>query len=361
MAKLAASSTSTTDMTNAVTDFSVDSKNLDHTTQGSNETIWDFSEAVQNLGYYFEIPELKKAIDALATWTTGKGWDAGDDMQMKVRIDNLDGWGEDTFQNIMWNMIVMKKIVGDSFAEIIRENGKLVNLKTISPERVRLILNKQGRIKRYDVRKESDGLFKAVKREDMLHLSNDRVGDQIHGTSVIDACKWVIDARNEAMNDERMIRHRELAMGVLEIDTDDPTKRNQITKQYQTAVDKGEVLVLPKGLAELKDANVTPRDRLEWIRYLENFFYQAVGIPKIILGGADQHTEAGGKIGYLTFEPVYVQEQTQLEGDLMRQIGIKIKLNRPASLGGTIQDDETKNTGQVAIQPNDVEATLTPE
>ena len=360
MAKLAASSTSTTDMTNAVTDFSVDSKNLDHTTQGSNETIHDFNEATQNFGYYFDTHELKEAANALAKWTVGKGFEV--DLATQPVLDNIDGWGEDTFQSIVWSLIVVKKIVGDSFAEIVRnDNGTLVNLLPVSPERVRLIIDKGGRIKRYDVRKTADGLFKPVKREDMLHLSNDRVADQIHGTSQVDACRWVVDAIQEARRDERKIRHRELAMGVLEVDTDDQTKRNKIKAEYQTAVDKGEVLVLPKGLAEIKDANSNPRDRLEWIKYLGGLFFEAFGVPKIIIGGADQHTEAGGKVGYITFEPTYVQEQTLLEADIWNQLAIRIKFNRPASLGGTVQEDEAKNTGQVGFQPNDAQATVTPE
>jgi len=172
--------------------------------------------------------------------------------------------------------------------------------------------------------------------------------------------KWVIDARNEALVDERMIKHRELALGVLYIDGDDVTKRNEIMRQYEKAVKNGEVLVLPKDIAELKDANVSPKERIEWIRYLENFFYQSSGVPKI-LTTSEGATEVGGKMGYLTFEPVYVMEQTLLEADLWNQMAIKVKFNRPPSLGGTVQEEEQANTGQTNIQPNDVAATMTPE
>jgi hypothetical protein len=41
------------------------------------------------------------------------------------------------------------------------------------------------------------------------------------------------------------------------------------------------------------------------------------------------------------------------------QQGIKITFNRPPSLGGMQPElDESKNTGQIGFQPNDVAATM---
>jgi len=359
MAKLSATQASTTNVAGSITEFSVDSAPLDAASD-LKETVWDFTDAAKNIGYYKDIPELKAVINTLATWTVGKGYEPEKgDTDLKQIIEHLSGWGEDTFQSIMWNLVVMKKIVGDSFAEIIKRDGVVINIKVISPERMRVVVGRNGMIKRYEVL-QANGKWKKMSPEDILHLCNDRIGDEIHGTSMIDSLKWVIDARNEALVDEKMIKHRELALGVLYVDTDDAAKREKIKTAYKDAVTKGEVLVLPKDLAELKDSNVSPKERLEWIRYLENFFYQASGVPRI-LTTSEGATEAGGKVGYLTFEPIYTREQTDLEADIWNQIAWVIKFNRPASLGGTIQQDEAKNTGQVGFQPNDVEATVTPE
>lgn len=358
MAELDIAKTSTTDLENSVEDYSVSAEDLDYASTGKGETYHYFAEATKNFGYYKKIPELKKAIDALALWAVGKGWES-EVKSDEVILNTIDGWGEDTIVSILWNLVVVKKIVGDSFAEIIREDDLLLNLKPISPERVRIVIDPQGRIKRYDVI-NNDGKWKSMEKEDILHLCNDRVGDEIHGVSVIDSCKWVIDARNEAMEDERKIKHRELALGVLYIDTENETKRDAIIKQYGDAVKNGEVLVLPKDTAELKDSGVSPKERLAWIQYLGNFFYQAVGVPKVI-ATSEGFTEAGGKVGFLTFEPVYTFEQTLLEGDMWNQLSIKIKFNRPPSLSGVVQEDETKNTGQLGFQPKDTEATITRE
>ena len=357
MAELDMSKSTTTNMSNNVRDFSVNSQSLDAAGE-SKETVWEFTEAKKNIGYYKSIPELKKAIDILATWTVGKGWETelyGD----TILLENLKGWGEDTIQSILWNMIVMKKIVGDSFAEIVRDDeGNLINLKPISPERIRIVTNEQGIIIRYE--QINRGKTKNFKPQNILHLSNDRIGDEIHGVSVIDACRWVIDARNEAMRDERMIKHRELAMGVLYIDADDTAKITAVKNAYGDAVKNGEVLVLPDKVARLKDSKVTPQNRMEWIRYLENYFYQAVGVPRI-MATSEGFTEAGGKVGFLTFEPIYTAEQTLLEGDMWMQLAIRIKFNRPPSLSGVVQEDEEKNSGQLGFQPKDTTATVSRE
>jgi hypothetical protein len=348
MGEYSVSSSTTTSMNDDSTlDYSVNAKALDWT--GSKEYEWSFTDAAKNFGYYKTIPELKKAVDALATWTTGKGWRV-ESVLDKITIEHIDGWGEDTFDSILWNMIVTKKVVGDAFAEIIRENGQIINLKPISPERMKIILNDKGRILRYE-HNNLVGNWKPLKRNQVLHLCNDRIGDEIHGTSVIDACKWVIEARNEAMDTYRKVLKRSLALGVLYVDTDDQTKISEINEQYKNAIKNGEVLTLPKDVAELRDAGITIKDYISWISYLENFFYQAVGIPKIILGGSADYTEASSKVGYLTFEQVYAAEQRLLEQDIWAQLGIKITFERPVSLKEDLNNGEAKNTGQLGIQP----------
>ena len=64
-------------------------------------------------------------------------------------------------------------------------------------------------------------------------------------------------------------------------------------------------------------------------------------------------------MGHVIFEPIYTKEQVDLEGDLLLQQEIDITFNRPPSLGGMQPElDESKNTGQINIQPNDVTADL---
>ena len=342
-----------TDMTNKLTDYSVDSVSTD-AAGDQPETEYTNPRWSQQLGYFKKIPELNRAITALTIWTAGKGYTAKPPYE--TILENITGWGEDTFTSIMINMIKCKKIGGDAFAEIIRnpDTGTLINLKPLDPGSIKIIVNRKGIIKRYEQVSKTKDPNREISPEKMLHLCNDRIADEIHGTSIIDVCEQVILARNEMMADRRKVLHRNVVpVRIIEVDSDNPAKIAKLKGQYQDVINKGEVIIVPKGNVEIKDSNPVIVDSLQDIRYLENFFYQAVGVPKIIATSED-FTEAGGKVGFLTFEPVYTNEQTQLEGDLWNQLAIRVTFKRPPSLGGDLARDEAKDPQ--AFQPNDTEA-----
>lgn len=345
--------TTTTALDSGVTNYEVDSVVLD-TEQDQNETYWDNAYYNQYLGYYKKIPEFKTALDAFAIWVIGKGWTSNN--RTTAILDNIDGWGEDTFQSIIWNLLVMKKLQGDAFAEIIRnkDTGALINIKPLGT--LRIVTNKNGRVIRYEQRDRKE--VKKYKPQEILHLCNNRLADEIHGTPITESVKWVIDARNEAMSDWRRISHRS-TVRVLYIDEDDTSKLSNLKRDYKDAINKGELIILPTKAkdAEFSDLTLPPVEAfLSWIKYLENFFYQALGVPKVILGGSEEFTEASSKIGYLTFEQVYSKEVSELKADLWNQLGIRIEINKPASLKNEMLTSEEKNTGQVGFQPNDVMA-----
>lgn len=352
--------TTRTDLTTTVEDYSVATQNLD-SPQDQDDNFWTNPNFAKNLGYYKTIPELKKAIDNIAIWSVGKGYD---DSQNAVPLSTINGWGEDSFQSIMQNMITMKKISGDAFAEIVRnDKGTLINLKPLNPGNIRIVVGKNGIIKRYDQLNKLGKVNASFKPEEIFHISNDRVGDEIHGVSVVDACLWVINARHEAMTDWRRILHRS-TIRVMYIDSDDTTKLTQVKTQYADAINKGEVMVVPakrggEGGVEFEDLVCPPVSNfLEWIRYLEGFFYQAVGIPRVI-ATSENFTESNGKVGFLTFEPIYTNEQSNMENDLFNQLGIKITFNRPPSLSGIVAQSEKANTGQTGFQPSEMQVGMT--
>jgi hypothetical protein len=336
----------------SVPDFIVNSKVLD-TTNATGETFWYFSEATQNMGYYSEIPEINSAANTLATWSTSRGWTT-EDVQMEVILPKMDGMGKDTFETLMWNHLIMKFVVGDAFMEIVRnDKGTLVNMIPISPERVRVVFQENGRIKRYDLWKGNK--WKPIKIKNMLHSQNKRLGDQLHGTSQIDAVKWIIDARNEALITNRMLEKRGRALGIVYYETSNEGKISYANSQIEKAVKNGQMVGLPKDTAEIKEFPMKPlAERMDWIRYLETFFYQVFGVPRSI-ATSDGTSEVGGINGHLIFEPIYAKEQLELEMDLWNQVAIKIKFNRPPSLAPKTQENATKNTGQTSIQPAEVE------
>jgi hypothetical protein len=76
-------------------------------------------------------------------------------------------------------------------------------------------------------------------------------------------------------------------------------------------------------------------------------------VPRVI-ATSENYSEASSKIGFLTFEPTYTNEQTLLEANLWSQLGLRLTFNRPPSLMNTLQSSEAKNTGQTNFQPKDM-------
>lgn len=348
---------STTQSMSSVQDFSVDAQTTDGP-QDQEETTWDFNKFTQWFGYYNTIPELKKAIQTYGTWVVGQGFIT--DSKTKIKLDNITGMGEDDFMSILWNMLVIKKVNGDSFAEVIRnEKGVLINLKPLTPERMTVIVNRKGRIKEYRYRgMKKDTAYQTFKPTEIFHLINDRVADQIHGDSVAESLQWLIDTRKEAMEGLRKAVRRS-NVRIVYVEEDNPTKLATAMTKYKDGVDKGDVVVLPgkKSEYDFVDLTVPGVDAfLAWIRYLENAFYKAVGVPKTLAGDAEGIPESGGKMVVLTHEPTYIREVTALENDIWNQLAIKVTFTRQASIKDDVQQTDSKNVNQTqATQPGDTQ------
>lgn len=345
--------TTTADLS-SVPNFSVATKQTDGST-GNGETYYDNPNFTKWHGYYKSIPELKTPLNALATWVLGQGYTC-QSMRDKVILDHITGAGEDTFLSILWNSLVVMKFNGDFYAEIIRDDVGIQNLKPLYPASMRIVFNDKGKIIRYEQRSRTPGGEpKKFKPEEIFHRMNDRIADEIHGTSICEAVQWVIDARNEALADKRRMLHLS-TIRVMEVDEDDPTKYATLSAQYAAAIKNGTVLLVPKGTGAITDLTAPNSEHLVWIQYLENFFYQALGVPKVIVGGTAENTEASAKVSVIVYEPTFTREITELENDVWNQLGIRIKINKQPSLMDNMQSQEAKNPNQAGFKPNDVTA-----
>ena len=341
----------TTDFTNAVPDFIVESKALDVANANQEETYVYYDKATENYGYYFNHPQVSSPINALATWTVSKGWTC-DNETLKQELEHITGNGKDNFDSIMWNHEVTKLVQGDAFLEIIRGNkNMIINMIPISCERVKTVF-KGPRIIRYEIWNGTKWVKKKV--EEILHSQNKRIGDQIHGTSFIQSGKKIIDALLEANDYERKIKHRDKALGIVYYKTNNSGKIEYANSQIENAVKNGEMVGLPQDTAEIKPyPSKSSEDRQNWLQYLENLYYQTGGVPRSI-ATSDGTSEVGGINGHVIFEPIYTKEQNDLENDLWIQQAIKIKFNRPPSLAPKTQENVQKNTGQTTIQPAEI-------
>ena len=208
---------------------------------------------------------------------------------------------------------------------------------------------------------------KIFRPDQMFHLSRDRVADEIHGDSVVPSVEWIILARNEAMEDWKQVMHRNVKpMIIWKLDTDDEDEIADFKAKVGSAKNDGENMYIPKDTAEPDVISIAPNatlNALAWIDKLNDYFFQVVNVPQIIMGNAKEFTDASGKIVYLAYEQAVKAEQLYMEEQVLNQLGVEIKLTFPASL-----QNETLNAKpnmelenepiEPAAQPNDTTAEL---
>lgn len=348
------------DLDKAMTDYSVGRAITDGPT-GNGETNYTNTRWPEYYGYFTKIPELNATINAKATWTVGKGFKA--EPQTELLLDTIKGNGQDTFNTILENMIRTYYIGGDSFAEIIRDDeNNLINLKPLDPETITIVAGENGLIKRYEQIAKVDKdkhQPKILQPEDIFHLARNRVADQMHGVSVIGPVENIILARNEAISDYKIVMHRNVyPRMIFHLDTDDENEIAAFKTKMDTAYAENENLYVPKDVVVPELMAVAPNATLDpktWIEAQGNFFYEAVGVPKIIVGGSGEFTEASAKIAYLAFQQNIEEEQLFIEEEVLSQLNLVIELEFPASLENEILNDQSKD-GPENIDPSETTA-----
>ena len=329
-----------------ITDYSVSGQETD-AAGGTKETEYQIENAAQYLGYYKTIPELKMAIDAKATWTIGKGYSA--EPITELALTEIKGFGKDSFNSILENLIREYHIYGDAFAEIIRDGEQLVNLKPLNPGKMKIIADNKGVIKRYE-QVSASGETKKLKTENILHLCRNRIADEIHGVSIIEAVEWIILARNEAMADYKKLLHRNIyPVRIWKLDTDVPSKINTFKAKVAASKGDGEDIFIPMGAVDTELASVPSNSTLDpkaWIQLLNQYFFQAVGVPQIIIGGSQELTQTAAQIAYLAFEQTIEEEQLFIEEQILGQLNLEIELDFPASLQNNLLSDDRKDGSQ---------------
>ncbi len=337
------------DLNTAVKDFSVPSETTDGA-GGSNETKHHFEDAGKWLAYYKTIRELRVVIDAIGKWTIGKGYEATP--EIKFILDKIKGIGKDTFNKILQNLIRQTEIYGDGFAEIIRDDdGNLINLKPLDTAVMSIVVDSAGIIIRYEQNsKIKEKVTKKFRLNQIFHLMRDRIGDEIHGISLIESLEWAILAKKEVekINKTIMQRHLKPVM-IFHLDTDDPTEIAAFKAKMDKAYADGENLYVPKDVIVPEVLSVAPNATLNpqaWLEYLDSQIYQASGVPKIIVGGSSEFVEKATAVVYLAFQQTIEDKQLYNEESVGMQLGMEIKLTFPATIENELLSDEKKDGPQ---------------
>jgi hypothetical protein len=224
---------------------------------------------------------------------------------------------------------------------------------------MRHIVDKKGIIKRFE-QITPTGTIK-FKPEDIFYVSNNRVGDQIHGISDIDAMEQTLLAEMESFSDLKKIMHRQAKPLIMfKLGTDNQAKISAFITKMDSATRLGENIYIPDDANsvsyEVIQATPSPLV-LNWRDDIRKKFYRTIGLPEL-LPDSSGATESGGKIGYLCFTQIVEREQRYWEQQIWNQLFLKINLIPPASLSTDLQTDNSKdgaNAG-MTMQPSDTQA-----
>lgn len=350
---------------NGVVNYSIAPKQTDGVNAGSEtETTWQNTRWTQQWGYFNSVPDLKAAIIMKAVWTVGKGYTA--DAQTLAILDHVTGCGIDTFDDILFNMEVTKRIGGDAFAEIIRdsETDLIVNIKPLDPATIQIVVDPKGIIKEYRQTAKTGNKKAEItfKPRDILHFSNNRLADQIHGISDIDVLEKTILAVEQGANDNMKVAHDQAQpMIIFKIGTDDPTQIALFKTKMESARDKGNANLYVPFDTNTLDYEVIQVNPAAFL--LENLndnirkFYRALGMPLVLFGAAGS-TESGSKMEYFAHEQIWEKDQKQIERAIWNQLNLRINLYPPMTMQSELQTDTAKDGAaqQLSLQPSDTTA-----
>lgn len=352
------SSMVTSNLTNAITNYSIEDASTDGAT-GTGETSWINNDYAKYFGYYISSAETQEVINARARWTIGKGYTADDNTILL--LDTIKGNGKDTFNTILENMIRVYQIGGDSFAEIIRDNEEnLINLKPLDPSTIKIIANEQGMIIRYEQISKTPKQIKKFKPENIFHLSRNRIADEIHGRGLVEILQKYVLAKEEALADYKIVMHWNVKpRWKHKLKTDDPVEIAAYKAKMDATTGAGENVYEPFDVSESELISIPPNSTLNpltYIQLLDAAFYKAGGVPQFIVGGGTGFTEASEKIAYLAWQQTIEEEQLQIEEQVLSQLNLMINLEFPASLENELISDNAKdgaqNIDQSELNPN---------
>lgn len=359
MVKYDIGNAATSDYAGAIEEYSAGNKTLDGV-QDQEETTYTITKASTYLWYFNNFPELKRAVIMAAIWEVGKSFTADD--YTTAQLDGFVGWGKDTIDDIFFNLSMNRRIYGDAFAEIVRdEDGEIINLKVFDPASIQIVVGHDGMIKRYEqISKVKGKLPKKFKPEEIFHLCHNRLGDQIHGISDIESLEDTIKASLErTKNMKRIMKNQAFPFIIWKLKTENMTKIRAFVRVIEEARKLGEDPFIPddENVATWEQVEISISNIImEWGRELDQKFFRALGLP-VLLFGSSGSTESGSKIEYLAHEQVWEYNQRYIERQVWNQLFLRIDLYPPTTLLDNLQSDEAKDANQgLEIQPSDATA-----
>jgi hypothetical protein len=323
--------------------FNIPKESTESSTYQADWTKWH--------GIYRNIPEIRSTIDTHCKWIIGKKLKLGD-AKTKEFNKRVKGIGKDTLRKILLNIKRVSKICGDCYAWAPRDKaGRLLNLKILDSGTIEIQADEFGIIKKYvqvSTKNDSSKLRIMTKVEDkkildefepkdIFHISNERIGDEIHGIPDTEKLQKIIKITQQGIMDYTTILHRfGKPTFFYEANTDDDTELDDIKDKIDKAQKNFENIVIPKdtlnNIEKVAVAQFSMPDPMPWLNFIRNYFSESSGVPDIVRGRSKEVSLAAGKLEYLGFKEKIEMEQIEFSEDIEMQLGLKISFEPPQDI-----------------------------
>jgi len=338
--------------------FNIDSLGTESSTYQCDWEKWH--------GLYRKIPELRSTIDTECRWIVGKKLIYGDKRSEEI-AKRISGKGKDTMRKILLNIKRTSKIGGDCYCEIPKDKaGRITNIKILDPGTIEIRANQFGIIQEYAQVAEKNNLSlhnktdkkgssEPWKLDEIFHISNESIADEIHGIPEAEKLQTIIKMRHQAMSDYTVILHRYgKPTFFYEADTDDETEMAHIADKINKAMKNFENVVTPKGtLTGINKVSVpqySSLDPMPWNNFLRSYFTESSNVPDLVRGKSDEVSLAAGKLNFLGYKEKIIFQQLEYSEEIEKQLGLKISFEEPPEIDieimQTNRDMEGKKTAK---------------
>lgn len=315
------------------------------------EVRWINNEWTTYNSYYKNHIPVRSVINKLGMWSVGKGFKA--DKRTTKILEKIRGIGKDTFNGIMNNQKRIQHVNGDSYAEIITEDGgelkengsNLTNLKPLNPGRIGHRTNDEGMLIGY-TQENIDGTKTDLELNQVFHLMLNRTADEIHGTGDIKSLISFLDKIKQLDEDMAVMFHRFVVPLVIwKLNTDDKTTIEDFKAKSKIARNGGDDMVIPEEAVswDLLEAGKNGVDPMTWRNKWVEEVIKGGGVPALIMAIEAGTTEASSKMVYLAWQQVIEDAQLNLEEQVLAQLHLKIKYEFPARIEENLGEDEGKD------------------
>ena len=255
---------------------------------------------------------------AVASWSMS----GRDSERCQKKFEGVTGRGNETFQDVVQNLLTQTLLCGDSFATI---EDNPFNLKVHASDEVTIHV-KNHKIDHYMLSHDT----RKIPPQRMLHISKGRVGAMVHGQSSLSPIAQFAMAHRDVIQVELETISRKIRPGLLIYATPEPSDENEtgfekLRETFKTYDQQGstEMFVSPDTVERVEKIGVSEGqtvNSLPILQYFDKLIMNVMRCSEIILGTGTVNSEETARHQFTGFRQAVRFDQQLLERNIKNKV-----------------------------------------